>query len=480
MGAFAGGRLHRIGLLARRGDRHASRPQAGRIYLAVTPAEPIMAGQQVSLVIRGLLDTENVDVQAPDIAPLNFDAPLRYVAVPRYDESQLLAWRINGLQAVRWPAPFASGPAEAVDDVDYYRVTSSPFRAVQVREESLAGVTRVYWAEHRLAWNASRTQALGISSFLVDPGDRMALHLGVNKRLRVLSVRVDDRPAIAADVGGERWQVQLRASQLPQRVDLIHVQSFKPAETLQAARPYVEDAPVEQSGVTLAAPPGFQVQPRWANPDRANQRRMYLARWNAALTSLEDSADHLRRRSQDVRGAWYESWAGHSELHRRFALASRLAVGEVATLRSLQDGQREWAQQLDTADWQTAAEQSPLVHGDPVYLWEYAAASQTQVSVMQAGGGQGMLRVRLSALVADDAFLLRMLVAATLAASVWMLSRIGPWGRIEDIILRSPFVLLVLLGGLWWLVFQPSPAGWVLILIAVGGALRFPWPRRFD
>lgn len=247
---------------------------------------PTTANPSSVLEISG--STEVPLSEVPQIAPILMLTPGQHrlrVVVPRQHEGQQLVWEGRGLRAV-------AEATETSQRTETYEVDGTDFRLSGTARD-VPSTPRVRLIDTWLDWTDSSKPA-GWTSFDFSSSGVRSCILKMPAELDLISVLVQNTPALAEPAGDRLWKLQLPGSTAPQHVRIIYQMRRPAAGRLHWELPQLMSADgqpwsVAESLITVASPgdlasPGDAPAWQWLSEADTNQRRL-----NALLDLVPES-----------------------------------------------------------------------------------------------------------------------------------------------------------------------------------------------
>jgi hypothetical protein len=434
--------------------------------LVLRPAQALRGN--VAVQIRGTLRTENEQrVRAPDIGVLDIPYLRRYLCLPTRLDRQQIAWETGGLQSASLPDDYRP-PEDLTTGYTVFQVVGPRLEAVVTDVDRVLGAPQVHLADNYAAWCHDDT-CFGVSVFDLEPARLSTVEVAVPATLELVQVRVAGVPVTARPRDNGHWTVALGADQLPQRVEVLFQGTLPSGSAILDGKtfpaPVLIGLPVLQTLWTVRGPttdgPGLPALKHLAA--RADQQSRI--RLETAETMLDYAPAVVARSTANELDFWRADWERH-------VAASR------------QDLQRQGAQppvptssELVNEVDDSAPSEGPRQASDFGELWKLQQTWRGPPTTCSLRGIASQIVIDYPTSSTADYAILSILAAAWLCGAGFcvLLARSA---AVNDWLIRSPHVVGVLLGLIWWLWFSPSFLGLIVISISVLGALRPSWRAR--
>jgi hypothetical protein len=470
--------------------------------IVVRFAEPLEAGRELDLELRGRLATDSASPPAvPDIAPIGGLRGPRLVSVPTLLDSQPITWSETGVKRAAWPrveGPHNLSAPDSGSNWATYEVVTSPFQvALRPTVVERPGATvRLVDTFVQTDPDGNRlvyTRMVVVSQNLPDcilklPRDHELLRVSVDGRPAAL------RPAAVPPSGESQWRLTLGPAQLPQFIEILSSSLSDDGGSprrvdLSRPRLLIGDAPIPVE-ISLWSFRDFGnsqdlIVSGADRVDRAQQAALRLDR----LVSISESATPAALEAPFPDGYnWYHPWTARLiELRREMsqiaaqpdsaAASSQVQSATEDPIAQASDRLDAWLESCDaTLDWSDVdpslaiSDARSLTIEPPIEL----AAGHWIHGV--ADGGEPVLSIeRRSMPTAGQARMAALiLVGLAAVASISLLRRPEAW----DVVCRWPHALGFLVGIAYWAALWPSWLGIMIAIASVVFALRSGWPGR--
>ncbi len=354
-------------------------PDAARQRLVLTPREPISHARIARFVVPLAFD-ESERMTLPEVVPLDDANIQRYVVLPRRIGEARLSWITQGVfrrSLPSWVAQQWKPPAEAT----VFRVVRGSRPTVVLdRVRQRQGKAEV-WLADLLALRDRRGTAWLVGRYDLISSDRPGVELHLPRGATLVAAQLDDRPARISLSEPGRWWVELAATSLPQRLEVIcrwngdglpreapRLERFRVRRTLWTALDFQTD-----SHITVNAP---LKQLAISQADRL--------RFQNTVQLLDQAVTQGWQGSPETIHAWYRLW-----LERLACIEARQVHLAIARRKQPQPGQIERA--LQAAHFETARQVwDEMQHRRPAAGWlagwlEASRTSSAAVSVVSRG-----------------------------------------------------------------------------------------------
>jgi hypothetical protein len=457
-------------------------PGQSRRWLVIRPPQAITG--QYHLRIQSVFSTvPGQRVAAPDIALLDVRRLDRFLVVPTQLETQQIAWETSGLQAVPLVQPSDAAPLDSKAYASY-EVVGPRFQAIVRHVERVSGVPQVRLADIHVAWREDRS-CNGVATFDLEPAGLTNVTLELPPACRLIQSSVADVPATLTALGDNQWHVALGPDQLPQRIAVVFAGRL-PADTPAGPAtsfvvPQLLNVPVERSLWTVYSPDGMRDGRPVPLDSQIDALRQESFRLKVTSDLVDLAVDVASESAPKEIVPWYLRWT-----QRYFGSRNRLAllrlhqrgaaVSDAANVEALEQDQAAFAARLGTTELRNQIAAEPAPPPGTVDVWSLTQAESGEPAtrcIFQ--GAVSRLEVNYDSPPRGD-LPERAVVAWSIVGISLIVYLLLLRGAMGEWFVQKPHALGVLIGLAWWLWLAPSILGWVIVLVSILGALRFPWP----
>ena len=331
------------------------------------------------------------------------------------------------------------------------------------------------------------------SRFVVSSDGEPACTLVLPDSQQLISVTLDDRPALVSAVGPSRWRLVLGPAQLPQ---LLEVVSLDPTEvpdlqTYTVSRPKLlvadKTLPIDLSLWSIARPrssPSGDVDERDSVPP-IDQAALRLDR----MVSIAEAATPAAADAPTPDGAnWFRQWAvllgkvkdqtrqtvAHSTHPSNAAQVARPAEDQITRAS---ERLQEWrVQARELIPMSESVTDSALSTAGRESTASLAAPEQDLRCFVSEGGPDKIILEaigqRSNSPYLQFGAIALIVIVATLV--IWLLRTPAA----NDFFYRWPHPIGIAIGIMYWAWLWPSWLGLIVVAVSVWLALRFDWPGR--
>lgn len=408
-------------------------------------------------------------LQVPDVRLLDAETLTGYVVLPTEAAGQQLTWETRSLQAT--PAPREDFP-QLPDHALVMLAPTGRFQANIKRLERIAGVPQVRLVEALVALPSAQ-RLYGLISLDLQPAGLDVCTLQVPAGQVVVHATVNGVSAVPKDVGGERYQIALQHSQLPQHIEVLFAGERDSSAPLTI--PTLVDLPVERTLWTVTARQG---RVRLVNSDLASDFDRQLGLRLRNLATLLDQAASQSADIGDVQYAtWFDRWS-RRQVRVEAALAKQHVDDESGVaLKTEADAlavdARLLAEQWGTSESLTTARREAAQPALLTDAWQMLVGGSSSVGAMQPGA-HASLDVSWSPEAAT--WPLARFFGVLIVALLFVVSTTaGRWLFEQDAAVIAPHVAGVAVGVTVWLLLWPAFAGLLIAMVFALSAVRTGW-----
>ncbi len=472
--------------------------------LVLRPARSLQSVFQFTM--EGYLTEDRAGV--PDIVPLGMTLRNRFVALPDRWHNLPLRWDIRGLKRLPAPLPeqvtaLLKQPLSAQRSV--YTVETSSFHAVCNLLQPLDGAPIIRFADLHLRWQ-SDLGCFGVAVYDIEPSGQSWIPLYIPARFDLIRLSLEGVTTVpvpqkislhqkaTATQTGRRYQVPLVSRTLPQRMVIVFSGEVGRSETDDSLRfdvPKPTEATFTNTFWHLHGPPSlvpeFEAMSRGTRTTNLEFHLKHASTITEILASLGQQGTASQNETKHAISIWAARLMDQcerleNELPRAPKSDSTDAL-RVEEARSSSERWKKWYASKATpailneisATWS----EGPLSDPQRTYListedpigplalpWKKNKASD-HLTDSNGSNFFGYLSSRFPFTILPESMrhqLDLVFVFALLGVTLFMAGRWrGGWRPI----LQRPYLIGILLGGLWWLLLRPDWCGLVFAILCL-------------
>ena len=452
----------------------SDQPGKTRKVMIVRPLKPLTGDCQVK--IRSPLKYAPGDpISAPDVVVLGMPAAERYWCLPLQVGIEAVNWDPQRMAPATLPEDMSTslpGPESAVT----LRAVGDHPQAVMTSVKAVVGAARVRLADVRLApsviggWTAA-------AAFDLEPGGRSSCPVRLAAGWRLVAASVSGLAATPLPQDEGEWQVPLCSDRLPQRVELVLMSDTSPSSSIRRLPlpvVWLEGWAEEETLLTVNAPRQYTVE---LNAARVDDASCDSARIDSVMSLLDLPEEIVATTSKNDLAGWYRPWAQWLVWCGKRPGPPRLPRGDATGKTSaVPDNWLRSARRLRAEEILVGIANSPSLAVQTMEVWNEMHESLAAAQFRWSGDGPRQLAMRPGW---QSAWRTRSIATAWATLAVLTLLLLRRMAVAADLPRRWPHLLVVGLGIVWWLVCQPSAAGWLLVAWGFVGALRSAvWPLK--
>lgn len=358
--------------------RWEAAPDPTRQRLVLVPQEPVTQPRLLRFVVPLEAD-DSEQLQVPSVVSLDGADIESYIVLPRRIDQGRVSWVTQGLFRRPLPEPIRQRWKVPADRMVYRVIRGTRPTAVIDQIRRRRGRPQVWLADLLVVDRPGHRNFL-VARYDLVAVDRQSVDIRLPERTRLIAAQLDDRPARATRLSGREWRLELTASGLPQRLELL---CELPAGDSSARAPLLKQFVVRRTLWTVASPQGdgvvwSSVRGRVASWSQAERSRM-----DRTARLLEQTLTQTWHGSPDAMQQWYRGWAA-----RLWCLASRSVHSPRLAQRPVMDRLQRHIAAVGGSE--VKAVWSDVRRGRPqagwLALWlDEAVAGQSVVSVESDG-----------------------------------------------------------------------------------------------
>jgi hypothetical protein len=417
-----------------------------------------------------------------------------YIAVPKFLDTQPLAWTNIGVHATQVPKSLFSGsPSDS--QFDQFEIVNQRYR-VAVRPQVLQHSSpRIRLADTAILAGPHGGD-LAVVQFILAADGLTECSVQIPPCHELVSVDLNGQPALITANGELRWRIGLTAPNLPQALTIItrSTPNARPSKLRELVRPTIlagdQPIPVELSLWSIAEPNEF-AQAKMTTASSVNAIDQAALRFDR-LVSIAESASSAAAEAPQPDGAnWFRPWVTilqDVQKQTRQAMLSPSAESSKAQISHSAEDQinraskrfEKWREESSDVLGQvyssTSTQDQPS--GNRSVSLDIITANPLgtqQVTCFVAEGGSDHLTLESSRAAMNplQTPIFAVLIALVLALFAFSLNR-RP--EVVDCLYRWPHAIGIVVGIAYWAWLSPSWVGLVIVVISTSLAVRFRWP----
>lgn len=448
-----------------------------RRHLIIRPRKAV--SDQFEVSIRGPLALgDNERGRTPNIVPLDAGQVDRFFVLPTQLDQQRIYWETSGLRVVSLQEVLPERELDRQGHVAY-AVYSRP-RAVISDVRRVAGERKIALADVHVTCRSNGC-CFGMATFQVEPAGKGWVTLECPEACELIQTTVEGVATILTPVAQNRWKLRLASEQLPQQLGVLF-RTRLPSGPKTGERPlkvpWIADIDVSRTLWTLHGPQSLVPAAETAEEHRVSSAAQVATRLAETASHVESAVETVLDSAATEINAWYTPWAIRlAECAAQLARGSRqsdqtlpLAPEEI---ESLYRQQQVIGQRLNVSATVADFRQKTARFPQPAGMVRFMQPEGTVSRHYAFEGEQPSLSL---AKGQSDS---RMPWAQILGgATVALLGLLGWRMRHHQPLLAAgyqwPYAIAAVAGLAWWLFASPSFLGWLVVVLSVWGALRFP------